>query len=450
MKSKQVYFLGIGGIGMSALAYYFLEQGYNVSGYDLTPSPITEQLTKDGIEVQFTDDISLLPPHIELVVHTPAVSKEHAAYQYFIAHDIPIYKRAEVLGMITRNHPCIAVAGTHGKTTTTALASHLLYPERKIMAFIGGISKNLNSNFIMTKDFETAVVEADEYDRSFLNLFPTTAIITSLDADHLDIYGEKENLEDSFQLFARQIQDGGTLVIHESVADKIECPHKISYGFEPTADYFADQIELLPNSAKFDLHTPDEIFVGVELGIGGKHNLLNALAAIAAVIHEYKRRKINVDIRQLIDKLVDFQGVKRRFDYIVVQDDFIYIDDYAHHPEEISAFLKSIRHIFPEKKMTVIFQPHLYSRTRDFAPQFADSLSLADQIILMEIYPAREAPIEGITSEWLLSLIESPEKQLLQKEEIIPFILENRPELLITIGAGDIDRLVPKIKEIAL
>ncbi|MDL2297007.1 UDP-N-acetylmuramate--L-alanine ligase [Bacteroidales bacterium OttesenSCG-928-B11] len=445
MKRKTVYFLGIGGIGMSALAYYFKSQGYNVSGYDLTPSPITDQLVRDGIPVYFSEDTSLLPCSVDFVVYTPAVSKEHAAYQYFIKNNIPIYKRAEVLGMITKEHPCIAVAGTHGKTTSTALISHLLYPEREIMAFIGGISKNLNSNFITSPDFETAVVEADEFDRSFLHLFPTTAIITSIDADHLDIYGQKETLAENFQLFAKQIREDGTLIIHESIINEIIHPQKVSYGFSPTSDYFADNISHFPNRILFDLHTPERSYEKVELGIGGSHNLLNALGAVAAIISEYKRRNIVLNSEQLVSKLSSFQGVKRRFDYIAFREDFIYIDDYAHHPEEISAFLKSIRQIFPCKKITVIFQPHLYSRTRDFALQFAESLALADQIILLDIYPAREKPIEGVTSEWLLSLIDKDEKQLLRKEDVAQFVRENRPELLVTLGAGDIDRIVNSI-----
>lgn len=427
---------------MSALAYYFREQGYRVSGYDLTPSPITEQLIKDGIAVHFSEDIAWLPPDIEFVVHTPAVSRTHAAYQYFIKQRIPIYKRAEILGMIAKGHPCIAVAGTHGKTTTTALIAHLLHPERKIMAFIGGISKNLNSNFITQKDFETVVVEADEYDRSFLQLFPTTAIITSIDADHLDIYKKKENMEETFQLFTIQIQAGGTLVIHEAMAEKISHPHKVTYGFDPSSDYFADEISFFPNYIRFDLHTPEITLPRVKLGIGGNHNLLNALAAIAAIAYEYRRRDIPLDFQQFITKLSDFQGVKRRFDYIVFRDDFIHIDDYAHHPAEITAFLSSVRQIFPDKKITVIFQPHLYSRTRDFAPQFAQSLSLADEIILLDIYPAREEPIEGVTSEWLLSLIPSSHKHLLQKSEVLPYITTEKPELLVTLGAGDIGSII--------
>lgn len=427
---------------MSALAFYFMEMGDKVYGYDLTPSPITDQLIAKGAEIHFEENIEKIPEKVDLVVYTPAVSQNHAEYQYFLKQQIPVFKRSEILGQLSSEKPTIAVAGTHGKTTTTALATHLLYPEYPVTAFIGGVAKNFDSNYVIAPNSEIVVVEADEYDRSFLTLSPSVAIITSMDADHLDIYHGKTNLEEAFQCFADKILPNGTLVIHEDIADQIEHPSKITYGFSENADCRADKIVLYPNRITFDLHYRNSYYPQLELGITGRYNLLNALAAIAALFAAYPQKE-EQEMLPFLQKLKTFQGVKRRFDYQIYTDQLIYIDDYAHHPHEISSFLKSVKMLFPEKSLTAVFQPHLYSRTRDFADEFARSLELADKIILLDIYPAREEPIAGVSSAWLLSLIQKEDKRLLSKEELIPFLQKAKPEVLVTIGAGDIDRLVP-------
>ena len=444
---KRVYFLGIGGIGMSALARYFINIGVGVYGYDLTPTDITDNLTREGAIIHFDENISEIPENTDLVIYTPAINKQHAEYQYFLKNNIPILKRSQILGMISDTAPTIAVAGTHGKTTTTAMISHLLNPEEKIIAFIGGISKNLNSNFVMNSPYSTVVAEADEYDRSFLTLHPDTAVITSMDADHLDIYGGKKQLEESFQLFAGQVNANGTLIINESVYSLIEHPHKISYGFDPSSDFYATDIRLFPNKAIFNIHFWNRTFENVQLSVTGSYNVMNAVAAFAAVWMEFERRGKAVDSDLIIRKLSEFTGVKRRFDFQIEKEDLVFIDDYAHHPEEIRAFITAVRKVYPSKKITGIFQPHLFSRTRDFGAQFAEVLALLDKVILLEIYPARELPIPGIDASWLLNQIGIKEKVLLAKEELIPYLKKNRPEVLVTIGAGNIDKLVPEIKE---
>lgn len=432
---------------MSALARYFINIGVDVYGYDLTPTDITDNLAQEGAIIHFDENISKIPENIDLVIHTPAVNKQHAEYQYFVKKNIPILKRSQMLGMISDSAPTIAVAGTHGKTTTTAMISHLLNPEEKIIAFIGGISKNLNSNFVMNSPYSTVVAEADEYDRSFLTLHPATAIITSMDADHLDIYGGKKQLEESFQLFAGQVNENGTVIINESVYSLIEHPHKISYGFDSSSDFYATDVRLFPNKAIFNIHFWNRTFENVQLSVTGRYNVMNAVAAFAAVWMEFERSGKTVDPELMIRKLSEFTGVKRRFDFQIEKEDLVFIDDYAHHPEEIRAFITAVRNIYPTKKITGIFQPHLFSRTRDFGAQFAEVLALLDMVILLEIYPARELPIPGINAQWLLNQIGIKEKVLLVKEELIPYLKENRPEVLVTIGAGNIDKLVPKIKE---
>jgi len=440
-KINTIYFLGIGGIGMSALARFFLLQGKQVYGYDLTETDITQQLITEGAQIHFEEDINKIPKNVDVVVYTPAIPKDHQEYQYFIEHQILILKRSEILGMICSNYPTIAVAGTHGKTTTTAMVTQMLCEAEKqknnltvlhsyvlpVLSFIGGIAKNFDSNFVYNSGFDTVIVEADEYDRSFLTLHPQVAVITSLDADHLDVYGDRNCLVESFQMFANQIQPTGTLVIYDEIAGQIEHPNKITYGFSEKANYKVSDIQNFP--------------------IPGKHNILNAFAAFAAC-SEYLFWKNNgvFDSQLLKNSLSRFTGVKRRFDVCVQRDDFVYIDDYAHHPEAISAFLDAVKNCYPEKKITGVFQPHLYSRTRDFAQEFADSLEVLDEIILLDIYPAREKPIEGITSNYLLSLIKNENKKLLKKEELVAYLQMNRPEVLLTMGAGDIDRFVKKLE----
>lgn len=445
MKNSRIFFLGIGGIGMSAIAQYFLAEGCEVFGYDLTPSPITEMLTRKGAVIHFEDRCENIPSDIDFAVYTPAVPRTNREFQYFLQHDIPLYKRSQVLGQLTEKMPAVAVAGTHGKTTTTSLVCHLLAPEVSIAGFIGGIAKNFDDNLVLGNHPVMAVAEADEFDRSFLTLHPTTAIITSMDADHLDIYGTHENLMAAFQQFASQAHHN--LIIEESVAAHIEHPHKLVYGLHPEADYYAFNIVQAPNRVTFDVRTPDGLLEGLQLRANGLYNVLNVTAAIAALHEEARTNDIlRTTFTETIlrNKLSTFGGVKRRFDYIIDRDDFIYIDDYAHHPEEMNSFITAVRKIYPDKHVAGIFQPHLYSRTRDFAQQFADVLSQLDEVILLPIYPAREQPIPGITSEYLLSLIDNPNKRVLQKDELLSYLQQHKPEILLTIGAGDIDRFVPK------
>jgi len=479
-KISTVYFLGIGGIGMSALARFFLLQGKQVYGYDLTPTEITSQLIAEGAHIHFDEDMSKIPAQVDVVVYTPAVPKEHAAYQYFVENKIPILKRSEILGIICNDYPTIAVAGTHGKTTTTAMITQILAQkaekspsnfegvsgeagrgslyEDKILSFIGGITKNFDSNFVCEPNFNTVVVEADEFDRSFLTLHPQVAIITSIDADHLDIYEAHEHLKTSFQLFANQIRSNGTLVIYDEIADQIEHSYKVTYGFSDKAQYQISNIHYYPTKTTFDLiilgdregrpynHLITSSSHHLIINIPGKYNVLNAVAALAACLEFSLWKDNESDISQLFatfnKNLTDFSGVKRRFDIRIQRDNLVYIDDYAHHPEEIKAFLDAIKKSYPIKKITGIFQPHLYSRTRDFAQEFAEALEVLDEIILLDIYPAREKPIEGITSNYLLSLIKNENKKLLEKEELVSYLQRNKPEVLLTMGAGDIDKIV--------
>ncbi len=441
---KTIYFLGIGGIGMSALARYFLQAGNHIYGYDLTPSDITAHLEELGATIHYEENVEFIPEQVDFVVYTPAVPKTHQEYVYFEKNNIPIYKRSAVLGMISSHLPTVGVAGTHGKTTTTSMITTILHDDHPLLAFIGGIAKNFNANVVIDDHAEMMVVEADEFDRSFLTLHPEVGVITSMDADHLDIYGAKEQLVQSFQLYAAQVR--GAVVVNEKIAAQIRHPHKLVYGLSSDCDYCATDIQLYPNSADFVLHHSGEVYP-VHLSVSGTYNVLNAVAAFAAV-NEYAKRRKNWQEQQLwATKLSGFNGVKRRFDYRIERPDFVYIDDYAHHPEELRAFITAVRKVYVGKHICGIFQPHLYSRTRDFAPQFAEVLSMLDTVILLDIYPARELPIPGITSRYLLDMIQNDNKYLLTTDEVIPFVEKQKPEVLLTMGAGNIDRLVPKIEE---
>jgi UDP-N-acetylmuramate--alanine ligase len=443
-KSKRVYFLGIGGIGMSALARYCLQAGKEVYGYDLTPTLLTDELQQAGAHIHYEEQPKLIPKGIDFVVYTPAVSIEHAEYQYFIKYNIPILKRAQLLGMLSAQYPTIAIAGTHGKTTTTAMTAQLLYGEKPLIAFIGGIAKNFNSNFILDKNLQYAVVEADEFDRSFLNLSPSVAVITSMDADHLDIYGNKRHLEESFQSFAERIVSGGTLIIHEAIAERIVHPHKITYGLSVACNYRITEVVMQRETASFQIDYCDRTYA-MRLGVSGMHNILNATAAFAAVQAQFGDE--SAQTMRFLDRLTQFNGVKRRFDYQIIRPDLVYIDDYAHHPEELRAIIIAVKNIYADKQITGVFQPHLFTRTRDFANEFAEVLSLLDEVILMEIYPAREIPIPDINSTCLLNLIPNNRKQLLSKEALLPYLQQAHPEVLLTLGAGDIDRLVPILRD---
>lgn len=434
--------MGIGGIGMSALARYFLQLGKKVAGYDLTPTAITEQLQALGAEIHFNEDISKIPASVDVVVLTPAIPKQHLEYQHFIKTNVPILKRSEVLGMISRSFPNVAVAGTHGKTSTTAMLAHIFHEERQIIAFIGGVAKNFDSNFVLDAAPELMIEEADEFDRSFLTLSPDIQVVTSMDADHLDIYGDRDHLKTSFQMFVQQRKEKGVLILHEKLRDELSAPRTFLYGTSPSSDYYLSDIQLFTRYSEFKIHFQNSLLAAVRLSISGVHNVWNAAAAFA-VAHQS-----GMAAALIAQKLSTFAGVKRRFDYQIDRPDFVFIDDYAHHPEEIRALLTSVRKIYPNRRITGIFQPHLFSRTRDFAPQFAEVLALLDDIILLDIYPARELPIEGVTSQWLLSLIKKKDKKMLPKEALLGYLSAHRPDVLLTIGAGDIDQLVPKIKQI--
>lgn len=435
-----VYFIGIGGIGMSALARYFNFIGKEVAGYDKTPTPITDGLEEIGIPVHFEDNVDLISDTFKhpqtLVVYTPAVPSYHTELNFYKNNGFQIKKRSEVLGIITKDSFCLAVAGTHGKTTTSAILAHLLKEcGLPFTAFLGGISEDFNSNFVLDGT-EYSVVEADEFDRSFLRLSPTVACITSMDADHLDIYGTKEELHHSFREFAGKIKPGGKLFVRKGLPME-----GITFGIEDGSDFCIENIDIEHGTYIFDLVTPSEVIKNVKFNKPGRHNLLNGLAAFGMAV------QTGCPPHRLAEALASFKGVQRRFSYQIKEKDFVFIDDYAHHPTEINAVYQAIREMHPGQKITVIFQPHLFSRTKDFADDFAASLSQFDEIILLEIYPAREEPMEGVTSSWLLDKIENPNKKLVQKSTLLNEIKNCKTGVLVALGAGDIGLEVPKIKK---
>lgn len=431
---------------MSALARYFLQENYVVGGYDKTPSPLTEELKKEGADVHYVDLGSNLStpfndPKSTLIVYTPAIPKEMGELQFVMNAGFTVKKRAEVLGMITGATKALAVAGTHGKTTTSTMLAHVLNnSELKCNAFLGGISSNYNSNYIGNKEAEFTVVEADEFDRSFLRLSPYASIITSTDADHLDIYQDDSTFLEGFKQYVDKIDKQGFLVCHDDV--RLQHEHTIVYGQADDSDYRATRMRYNDGVFSFDVVHKEHEWKGVELGIPGIHNAENATAVIAMC------REIGMTEDKIRNGLKTFKGVKRRFEYIVRGKDRVYIDDYAHHPTELKALISSVRLLYPDRKITGIFQPHLYSRTRDFFNGFADELSTLDEVILMPIYPARELPIPGITSDKLLESIRCKNKSLLTPQEVLSKIEAEDTDVLLTIGAGDIDRLVPELRKI--
>ncbi|TXN36906.1 UDP-N-acetylmuramate--L-alanine ligase [Flagellimonas hymeniacidonis] len=436
-----VFFIGIGGIGMSALARYFSYIEKEVVGYDKTSTPITDELTANEIKVHFQDNLDLIPEtfrNIEntLVVYTPAVPETHSQLQYFRSNGFEVKKRSEVLGIITKDTYCFAVAGTHGKTTTSCILAHLLKENSTpLTAFLGGISEDFNSNFVL-EGTDYSVVEADEFDRSFLQLSPNVACITSMDADHLDIYGTNEELQQSFQDFVEKIKPGGMLFIRNGLPLQ-----GITYGIEDESDYCIKNILIEHGTYIFDLVTPKEILKQVRFSKPGRHNLLNGLAAFAMAV------QAGSPPHRLAEALGTFKGVQRRFSYQIKEKDFVFIDDYAHHPTEIKAVYQAITEMHPNKEVTAVFQPHLFSRTKDFADDFAESLSQFDAVLLLEIYPAREEPMEGVTSAWLLDKIDNPNKKLISKSSLINEIKHCKTGVLVTMGAGDIGLEIPKIKK---
>lgn len=447
-----VYFLGIGGIGMSALARWFKHNGKAVSGYDKTSTSLTSALVSEGIPVHFEDKIEVISPGIRLtregilVVYTPAIPKEHKQWNWLQEQGYEIMKRSQVLGVITQNMRSIAVAGTHGKTTTSSMIVHLLKTAGvDCTGFLGGIATNYDTNMVLNDSPEAvAVIEADEFDRSFLTLHPQTAVVTAIDADHLDIYGDAESLKESFSLFVKQIDRHGKLFAKEGVGSQIVSAdatfkHK-GYALN-NSTITAENLRIEDAAFVFDYRDEETTIEKVTLNVPGYHNVENVLAAISVT------RTLGADDAAIRDGVSSYAGVKRRFEYIIKEKEIVYIDDYAHHPVEIEALLTSVRDVYPTKKITAIFQPHLFTRTRDFAEGFSKSLSLADELIMLDIYPARELPVEGVNAELILEKVELERKVVCDKGDLIEQIRQWAPEVVLTIGAGDIDQMVQPIKE---
>lgn len=432
-----IYFVGIGGIGMSAIARYFSENGKKVAGYDKTPSSITENLQKINIEIHFEDAVeNISAPFLDkektLVIYTPAIPKNHKELNYFLNNDFTVLKRAEILGEITANTFCLAVAGTHGKTTTSSILGHIMEP-LKATAFLGGIAENYKSNLILGED-KISVVEADEFDRSFLQLSPNIACVTSMDADHLDIYGNHESLLRSFKDFTNKVSD--TLIIAKGIPLE-----GLTYAVNEKADFEAYNLKIEKGDYIFDVKTPTSSIKDITFSLPGKHNIMNALAALAmATVY-------GVSLIDIKERLMSFKGVERRFSYKIKTNDLVLIDDYAHHPTEIKAVEDSVREMYPDKDVLVVFQPHLFSRTKDFADDFTIELSKFNEVILLDIYPARELPIPGITSSWLLDKITSENKIVSTKENVVKNILKSKAKVIVMLGAGDIGLLVNEVRK---
>ena len=439
---------------MSALARWFKYNGLPVSGYDLTPTSLTAQLVSEGISIHFEDDIDLIDESImkdklnTLVVYTPAIPIDNKEFNYFKNENYPLKKRSEVLGMITENLFTVAVAGTHGKTTTSSMIAHILKSaDRDCAAFLGGIATNYNTNLLINENYDPdtiIVVEADEFDRSFLTLHPDIAIVTSADADHLDIYGDKDSLKDSFKAFINKTSFTGDLFINEKIATELtkdlQTGAKLTTYSLERGNFVANNIKIENGAFTFYVHHRDKRYGKFELNMPGYHNVENATVAIAVAL------SIGVSESEIRSAIESYLGVKRRFEYIVKSEERVFVDDYAHHPAEIEAFLKSMRSLYPNRRITAIFQPHLFTRTRDFASEFAQSLSLADEVILLDIYPAREKPIDGVTSKTIFDLLEGVDAQMCNKTNLIDLLKSKEYDVLATMGAGDIDTLVQPIK----
>ena len=428
---------------MSGLARYFHHLGCVVCGYDKTSTELTTELEHEGMQIVFNDDAGLVPPDFRspgehtLIIYTPAIPKDSKILNFFTDNVFELFKRSQVLGIISRGMFTVAVAGTHGKTTTSTMVAHILKVSgRDCSAFLGGISSNYHSNVLYGKN-NIVVVEADEYDRSFLTLHPDIAIITSMDADHLDIYGDHAHLTDSFKMFASQIKPGGQLIHRKG----LPLETGFTYAVEDTADASASNIRIENGDFYFDFKNTSTSIINIKMGIAGMHNIENAVAAIEATL------LLNVDAGAIKSALGSFKGVHRRFEYIIKNDKQVFIDDYAHHPEELKASIRSVKRLYPGKKLTTIFQPHLYTRTRDFADGFAEALDLSDELIILDIYPARELPIEGVNADMILQRMKLGNKRRLGKQEAIDIVQGEKPGLLLTVGAGDIDQMVQPLKQ---
>jgi UDP-N-acetylmuramate--alanine ligase len=441
---KKAYFIGIGGIGMSALARFFLQRGAQVGGYDRAESELTRQLSAEGAHIHYADDPNLLWPDAELVVYTPAIPSGNAELSWYRGQGREVYKRSDVLQWIAKGHHAITVAGTHGKTTVSAMIAHLLRDAGfGGTAFLGGIAANYNTNF-WSGHGDTVVVEADEYDRSFLKLHPDLAVLTAMDPDHLDIYGTVEAMEEAYIQYTQNLAPGGKLFVKYGLkrSADLHVENAVTYSLQNSAaDVYASNIRQHEGGYIFDLVNPSGFIPQLQLPLGGMHNVENAVVAAAVAIEE------GLSPQDVKAALAAFQGVKRRFEYVLKNERHVYIDDYAHHPEELAALISSARRLFPKLRCVVAFQPHLFSRTRDLAAGFAHSLDMADEVILLEIYPARELPIEGVTARTIAERMQNPAHTVMTKEALLDWVSAARPELLITAGAGDIDRLAPLIKQ---
>jgi UDP-N-acetylmuramate--alanine ligase len=447
---ENIYFLGIGGIGMSALARFANFSGKNVAGYDLTQTPLTDQLTNEGIKIHYTEDINQFPSQFlcanTLVVRTPAVPETHAELQYFISNGYPMVKRSQLLGFLTQGRNCIAVAGTHGKTSVSTMTTLLLKESGiDVGAFLGGISRNFDSNLVLPHNEKSLVVtEADEYDRSFLQLAPSLAVVTSVDADHLDIYGNYESIVEAFQQFVSNIPDGGTLLYKKGITifnDQSIRLHKFTYSTTQDADFCAKRIHINDGAYQFDIVAPHLVIKDVRLLYPGKVNVENMLAAAAVALLS------GADPLSVKQAISTYKGVQRRFDIRFKNDKVIYIDDYAHHPEEIRATVNSVKELYQGKKVLGIFQPHLFTRTRDFADGFAETLDLLDEAVILNIYPAREVPIPGVISEIIVDKMKLKNKTICALNEVVQLISEKQFDVLITMGAGNIDQLIEPLCE---
>jgi UDP-N-acetylmuramate--alanine ligase len=444
---RKIYFIGIGGIGMSALARYFKAKNVEVSGYDKTSTPLTRELEASGIAIHYEENISLAPKDTDAVVYTPAIPAQHAELVYYREHNYTVVKRSDVLQWITESSFNICVGGTHGKTTVTSMTAHLLrHSGYGCNAFLGGIAANYNTNF-WSSERNVVVVEADEYDRSFLKLVPDVAVITAMDPDHLDIYGTPAEVENAFIQFSQKVKPGGCLVTKYGLkrGSELQAQHHYTYSFENTkADVHAANRKVAHGSYLFDVVHKDWIIKDVILHMGGLHNIENCIAAVTVA------KYLSIDDDKIRAAVADFKGVHRRFEYALKNDDHVLIDDYAHHPEELRALISGVKSIFTKEKLVIVFQPHLFSRTKDLADAFAASLDMADQVILLPIYPARELPMEGVTSNLLLGKMTLKNKQVLDKEAMKEWISKHQPELVVMAGAGDIDALVQPVKELLL
>lgn len=442
---KKVYFLGIGGIGMSALARYFKSLGAEVSGYDRTSTDLTNVLESEGIKIIFEDDLNLYPKEVDMVVFTPAIPKDHKGFNFYKDNNYNLKKRSEVLGIISADKFSICVAGSHGKTTVSSMIAHILtHSGYGCSAFLGGIASNYNSNYLQS-DNDVVVIEADEFDRSFHRLAPDMAVITAVDTDHLDIYGSKENIDEAFIEFTHKISEEGFLVMKQgqSINNSLPVLDKAFYSLQDSdADVYCSKYWVVEGGYVFNIHYFGKEYIGFRLNIGGFHNIENAIAAFTIA------KELNISIDKIKAALSSFTGIKRRFETVLKKEAVTFIDDYAHHPEEIRVLLESVKEMFPDKKVTAIFQPHLFSRTKDLADGFAKALSIADEVLLLEIYPARELPMEGVTSDLIFQKLTCKEKINTSKGAVVELVKDKKIEVLVTIGAGDIDKLIRPLKEV--